>query len=148
MGQAVAWLARDNRAFAKKVWFHPAYRCLVAAGVNAASLLNTCRWFRELEVRYRKICDESRGRRAALSDNGRPPEMFSLFQVVCDDHVSGRSDGRRFYAEFTALTQLIFDKTIRPESYHRALMRAYAKFGKSNIPESQNKGPQRMSAIK
>jgi hypothetical protein len=39
---------------------------------------------------------------------GRPQRIYSAFQLVCDQWVSDRSDGLRFYREFCELAAMVF----------------------------------------
>jgi len=123
-----ARVADTANGFTRKVSSHRAYRQLVAADVDADKLMRTCQLVRAPVLTFDVWRDylKPSGRWSAAV--GRPANvLFSLFQLECNCLVDERLDGRRFYAEFAALTQLVFDKTIRAESYHRALMRAYAK---------------------
>jgi hypothetical protein len=121
-------LAMTNLHFRNRVWHHPTFQELMNRGVEPWALLDSCAYFHALAVLSHGASDKPRWRRGRLSRHGRPPErFFSIFQVICDKMVSGRPDGRRFYAEFAALARLVFGKTLESESYHRALMRTYAR---------------------
>jgi hypothetical protein len=118
--------ARLDLAFDRQLRLTPAYRALVRHGVDAQVLRRLCRFFHAFERAWSRA-DELAAREGPRPP-GRPPDHFWLFLLACDRLVSGRADGRRFYAEFAALARPVFRKTIKPESYHRALMRAYEKF--------------------
>ena len=124
----MARLEAADTGFHQLVGNDEAYRRLVAAGVDARALLDICMVTRGFELTRRQLHKSRRGRRWTRSIEGRPTDkIFAVFQAACDQLVGDRPDGRRFYIELAALTRLVFDKEIWPESYHRSLMRIYEK---------------------
>jgi hypothetical protein len=120
-------LADLNMEFAKLIRESSQYASLVAAGVDSETLVDVCSLFHALSLLHEYALADFRKRH--LLKKGRPADLSVVFQWACDMLVNRRTDGRRFYAEFSGLAALVYRKPnpVSPESYCRTLMRFRAK---------------------